>query len=311
MTGHLGFFPNFFIVGAPRCGTTSLSKYLKWHPQVRLSDPKETHFFTSVYPDHPELDIQRDYVERFYRPPKPNQRAAGEASVDYLYSPETIAKLKQLRPDAKFIVMARNPMEQLPSYHARLLFMLVEEVEDFAIAWALQESRLRGRNLPRLCTDARLLQYRDVGSVGAHTERLIDIAGAPNTLVLLHDDLVSDAHGVYKRTLEFLGLDDDGRHVFPRLWEGQRYRSRRLHELIYRTPQRMGGVKPYLWKRSGERKRPKTRARRIYKRLLRLNVSGAKPAALDPELRRRLREVFAPDIARLGRIVNRDLSHWT
>ena len=59
MPGHPGFFPNFFIVGAPRCGTTSLSKYLKWHPQVRLSDPKETHFFTSIYPDHPELDIQR------------------------------------------------------------------------------------------------------------------------------------------------------------------------------------------------------------------------------------------------------------
>lgn len=304
------FQPNFFIVGAPRCGTTSLSKYLKWHPQVRLSDPKETHFFTSIYPAHPELDVQRDYVGRFYRPPKPGQRAAGEASVEYLYSPETLAKLVQLWPDAKFIVMARNPMDQLPSYHARLLYMLVEDVEDFDTAWALQESRQQGLNLPRFCDDARTLQYREVGSIGAHTERLIALAGAPSTLVLLYDDLVSDPHGLYKRTLEFLGLEDDGRVDFPRIWKGQRYRSRRLQELIYQTPQKIGGVKPYLWKRSGQRKRPKTRAQRLYKRLLRLNISSAKPPAIEPKLRQRLREVFAPDIEKLGRIVGRDLSHW-
>ena len=60
------FFPDFFIVGAPRCGTTALSKYLKRNPKICFSNPKEPHFFTKILEERPEADIQTEYVERFY-----------------------------------------------------------------------------------------------------------------------------------------------------------------------------------------------------------------------------------------------------
>jgi len=313
---HPGFFPNFFIVGAPRCGTTSLSKYLKDNPQVRFSFPKETHFFTSIYPNHPDVDIERDYVERFFRRPKRQQRSVGEGSVTYLYSPEAIAAIKELKPDARFIVMARNPMEMLPSYHGLLLFMLAEDAEDFAVAWALQETRALGRNIPRHCNDPRTLQYREVGQIGAYTERLIEIAGAENTLVLLYDDLIHDTLGVYKRALEFLGADYDGRTEFPRYWQGRVYRSRFLQEALYRTPRKVGGTREFLEKRAREGKsrrkgRGKSASKRLYQRAVTMNTRSASRPPLDPETRQLLRESFARDIERLGRIVGRDLSHWT
>src|SRR5215469_12915387 len=107
-----------FIVGAPRCGTSSLWRLFRQHPEVRFSAVKEPHFFSRFDlggTGHEELTalVEKNYVERFYGN-QPDERLLMEASPTYLYAPERMAPVLELWPDAKFIVALRDPLSMIP-----------------------------------------------------------------------------------------------------------------------------------------------------------------------------------------------------
>ena len=124
--------------------------------------------------------------------------AIGEGSVSYFYSPYALPRILSINAHAKFIAIVRNPLDMLPSYHQRLLFTVIEDVEDFATAWGLQEVRTRGEPIPKRCRYPHLLWYREVAKFGTQVERLYRLAGRNRFLVLLFDDLVRDPGAVYK-----------------------------------------------------------------------------------------------------------------
>jgi hypothetical protein len=311
--------PQFFIAGAPRCGTTALSTWLAGHPAICFSRPKETHYFVTSG-DHPSAGetiekLQRDYFSKYFAHLSGKSEWLGEGSVSYLYSPAAIERILAINPSARFIVMVRNPLEMLPSYHARLLYTLDEEVTDFAAAWRLQEVRAQGRQIPRDCREPQLLRYREIGSMGRHLKQLIDMAGRRRVMTVVYDDLVRDSREVYLRALDFLGLPDDGRADFPRVRESRGYRSRRLHRLIKRPPpliMRAVGPKPLDANRAGGQQAGiwQPPLRRLRKILKRLNQAPGTYPALSADVAVELGEFFAGDVACLGRLLGRDLSHW-
>ena len=235
-------FPDFFVVGAPRCGTTALCRYLSHNPQICFSRPKEPHYFSQVGALPSERELQTDYIARYFGDRGPGQRIAGEGSVSYLYLPGVIERIRHFNPDARFIVMLRNPMSMLPSYHLKMQFMLAEDEADFAKAWRQQDARARGESLPRHCLDARLLMYREVASFGRQLERLYDLAGRNRTHVIVFDDFVADTLATYRGALDFLGVDYDGRTRFVPRNESRTYRYRWLQHLLYMRAAR-GGVR--------------------------------------------------------------------
>ena len=93
-------FPDFFVVGAPRCGTTSFCRYLARNPQIGFSRPKEPHYFARLSEDPSAGDLKRDYLDRCFGHCTDAHRALGEGSVSYLYLPETIARIRRVNPDA-------------------------------------------------------------------------------------------------------------------------------------------------------------------------------------------------------------------
>ena len=110
-----------FIVGAPRCGTTSLTTYLGGHPQVYLSRPKEPHFFAMRDLRGHSLDelrriVRSDYLDRFF-PDWQGSSVLAEGSVSYIYAPERLEPVLHLWPKAKFIICLRSPLEMVPSLH--------------------------------------------------------------------------------------------------------------------------------------------------------------------------------------------------
>ncbi len=150
-------FPDFFVVGAPRCGTTALCRYLARNPQICVSRPKEPHYFTRLADLPAAEEVQSDYIDRFFDHRNDAHRVSGEGSVSYLYLPGVIEHILHFNPEARFIASVRNPLTMLPSYHLRMQFLLQEDETDFEWAWHLQEARARGENLPRRCVDARVL----------------------------------------------------------------------------------------------------------------------------------------------------------
>ena len=303
-------FPDFFIVGAPRCGTTSMSRYLSKHPHICFSKPKEPHFFSLILDEYPEADVQKDYLERFFAHHTEKHRVVGEGSVSYLYTPQSIERILRLNPDARFIVMVRNPVDLVYSYHSRLLVILDEDVVDLSEAWSLQAARARGEHIPKHCRRADLLQYEDIGKLGEQVEKLFDLVGAERCLVTPLEDLVRDPLAVYKRTLEFIGIEYDGLTTFKPRQENKAYRYRWLHLALTRPPKVMVnymGALDWRNKRKAKREKPLMKLR---KKVLHINTVLKPRPPLEPELRRQLQQTFAADVEKLGALIGRDLSHW-
>lgn len=296
--------PSFYIVGAPRCGTTALSKALSNHPAVSFAKPKETHYLTD---DHSALDnqqVQREYLEHFHPALSMDTQAIGDGSVSYLYNPDAIRQALRLDPRAKFIVSVRNPVNMMRSYHQRLLFSLDEDVEDFDTAWGLQAERAAGHQIPERCREPRTLQYGEVGRLGENIARLFDTAGRERCMVVVFDDFIQDPRATYLKMLEFIGLEDDGQSKFKRTRANAGFKSGWLQQYSMNPP-------PWVYQLIRiSNSKSISRLKGIRKRIKKFNRVPAKHTPMSEATQAMLRDYFRADIAKLSALLERDLSHW-
>lgn len=293
--------PSFFIVGAPKCGTTAMGRYLAAHPDVFMSVPKEPFFFATDLPGMRKVTSQDAYLELFSQGAG-KARLSGEASTLYLFSKEAVANIQQFDPASRLIVMLRNPVELVHAFHGQLLYGFFEDEPDFTRAWDLQEARAGGASLPSGCREPALLQYASVGALGSQVQRLLDGADRDRILFLIFDDLVRDPAGVYAQVLRFLGLPHDGRTDFPRQNPSQAHRFRSLSKLKTALFRRSPLFERAFWR--------VVRGAGLEAAARKLVVRPRPRTPLPSETRSRLLEWAAPEIETLARSVNRDLSHW-
>lgn len=296
--------PSFYVIGAPRCGSTFVSDILRRNPRISFSVPKETHFLTKDWSAHGLEAWRRTYVARYHPRLGPQHQAMGDGSVSYIFSPDAIRRALEFDPRARFIAVLRNPVEMLQSYHLRLLYLLDEDVEDFPTAWSLQESRARGENIPNRCREPRMLQYGEIGRFGAHLQRVFEIAGRDRCLVLLFEDLVQQPRDTYTRILNFIGVDDDGKADFRRKRQSLSFRSVWLQRLLMNPPDWV-----LRWVQVVNMKHI-PRVKRWRKKLKRINNRAVGHQALSADMRATLCRHFSSDIERLAQLLDRDLSHW-
>jgi hypothetical protein len=296
----------FFLAGAPRCGTTALARALSEHKDVCFSVPKETHFFALLPAALDTELLKREFVEKFFDPAQLDRKALGEASVSYLYSPTAIRAIDQVFPDSRFLIIIRNPLEMLPSYHAKMLFMMEENEPDFETAWRLQDSRASGFKIPRRCRDPRMLQYREIGRLGFHVANLFSIVQRSRVKVIRYEDFARAPIAVYREVVGFLGLDDDDRSSIPRINGTKSYRSALLHELTTRPPGVRVSVKLARMKARDD---PPLfiRALRV---LRKANVKTTQWRPLSAAMRDEIVETLRDDVLLLSSLVGRDLRDW-
>lgn len=291
--------PNFFIVGAAKCGTTALHAYLSDHPQIFMSDPKEPGFWAEDLPGHQRMETLEQYLALFAEA-RPEHRAVGEATPFYIYSDVALQRIREFAPEARLVVMFRNPVEQVRAFHNQARYDGTEDVDDFETAWRLQEARARGDRLPRWNRDAKLLQYRALAGFGRQYERLLALWPRAQVHPILTEDLAGDTRGVYKAVLDFLHVDDDGRSDFDRVNESHEHWIPSLGRWLSNPPPALLAVNDLLKKATGLEE---TKVRHLLKRTRRRDPTPER-------LRAELAEVFAADVALLGRLLDRDLSHW-
>jgi hypothetical protein len=313
--------PLVCIAGAPRCGTTSLAQFMRAHPDICFSRIKEPHFFSrfdlSALPDDElRLTVTAAYLRRFFR--RTGQEAVvAEGSVSYLYAAERMRPLLRLWPNAKFIVMLRDPLELLPSLHRRLLYLGDETINDFAEAWRLNGARAAGRKIPRTCVDPRMLRYDEVGRLGNYLSEFLKVVGRNRCLVILHEDFATDPAAVYRRVQHFIGV----RAVEPPEQRIHRastgYRIGWLQRLLYRPPIITRAILRRTPKQDavlGVRDRKSSSlvrlARTMRRQLLRWNRTPALPTLIPGDVTREISELLADDIELLSALIGRNLDHW-
>ena len=298
--------PNFFILGAPKCGTTALSEYLRQHERVFVSTPKEPHYFCDDF-DYYYAPGQRteEHYLRLFADAGDEHLAVGEASVWYLYSRAAARNIMAFDPGARVIVMVRNPVELVPSLHSQLSYMLDETEPDPAEAWELQASRARGEGLPPTVRVPEFLQYGEAARLGAQVRRLLEVVPREQVKVLVFDDLRADTGAVYRDTLAFLEVPDDGRSEFPRVNENKVHRTGAVARFTQRPPSALVGVARGFKRVAGIERLG------VLDRVRRRNREVTRRGEISPEFAHTLRDHFRDDVAELGELIGRDLGHWT
>lgn len=223
-------FKVFFIIGAPKCGTTSLASWLNEHPQVFLPSIKEPHFFSTDL-NNRKVKTWNQYNKLFDA--ASDKQIAGEASTWYMYSEEAIANIEKHYDGVKYIVMTRNPSEMAFSLFRHNVRTLNEDVDDFSLAWSLQEDRNNGtRDISKYCDDPAYLQYCKACALGDQLERLILSVPVDRIHHIALADLKKNPSAEYEKALSFLGVEKFRIDSFQAENVARSFRSVHLQKLI-------------------------------------------------------------------------------
>ena len=284
-------------MGAPKCGTTALYDFLGQHPQIFLPRTKELLLFASDL-SYPTRLSEDEFLAHFAD--RQAERRAGAAHTAYLQSRRAAREIKNKQPDADIIILLRNPVDMLHSWHSELLYETIEDIEDFEAALDAEPERRRGKRIPRSARNSYVesLYYTDVAAFGEQVERYLNAFGRSHVHVILHDDLRADPVATYRATLEFLGVDASHVPQFGVLNPNKAVRSRALQKVYFATAA------------PGHRAIRRLIPSRIRQRLLAMNARPAPRAEMPRHVRQRLERLFRDDVARLGELLDRDLRDW-
>lgn len=290
--------PEFFIVGAPKAGTTSLYHYLIQHPEIFMPVRKEPYFFGNWREDG-KKDLQ-EYLNLFGGVPE--SKVAGEASTAYLYLRSAAEEIKEFQSGAKIIIVLRNPVERAYSqywHHVRngLDNTFEEELES-------EEKRIREgwRGFrPGLVPPA---YYIESGRYSKHVEHYMKTFGRERVRVYLFEDLVGDPQAVCRDTFEFLGVDP-----VHQISTGQVYnssgplRSPTFYRLLFSVP---------TWIREPVKQALPLGVLKKVREGKELMLQKNIKAVPDMKLKTRayLQQVFKDDVLYVEELTGRDLSHW-
>jgi hypothetical protein len=292
----MGPRPDFFIVGAPKCGTTALYRYLAAQPGVFMPENKEPSYFCTDLPRYGHVATSAEYQALFA--PAPPHALTGEASALYLYSKDAVARIVAHNPDARIIAILRNPIEAARSMHAFQCNYDLEDVWDFEQAWRLQEARRQGQHLPPRWPYPDHLQYGPLYSYATQVSRLLAQVPRTRCLFLVFEEFFSDPSRGFAGVLEFLGLPPAPAGTsFPVVNQTLGARSPRLQQLLRHPP---GAFRPL-------RRAAHALGLHPLRALQTLNRAAGRKPSLRKAFRAELEDYFAGDVARLEQLLGRKL----
>lgn len=292
--------PNFFIIGAPRSGTTSLYMWLKEHPQIYMPKNKEPWFFSK---DIFQVIDDRCEYERLFEDANSAHRRIGEASTIYLYSKVSVSAIEKRFPGSLYIVLLRNPIDLIRSLHQVLQRnsgseSVWENESDFEVAWNLQSERLDGKNIPSGCPSKWLLQYREFGLLGKYCDRLTRLVDRRRILFLSFDKLTSSPEEALKDVFRFLDVDCITGINMSAHNSTHGRRSIRLLKLMDMV-QKYKVLMPCLPKKTG-----------ILNAIDHWNTKPIPINELTPEFRTKLVREYVDDVELLREVSGLDLAGW-
>ena len=292
--------PNFLILGAAKAGTTSLHHYLGQHPDVFVSQLKEPKYFAlkdeplnfqgpSQFINESSVNNFQDYCALFQD--VKNETAIGEASPMYLYSEKAVNEIKATLPDAKLIVILRNPVDRAFSSYTHLLREGFETLP-FEESLTQEEQRIRDRWAP-------LWYYKDKGFYGQQMQRYYDAFPKEQIKVYLFEDLCQNPLAVVQDIFSYIGVDTNFEPDMAKKNVSGVPKNVALQRLLTRK-------NPI--KSVGKMLLPKQFRKNLSNSIQTKNL-GEKPK-LSPEMRAQLLELYREDILLLQGLIERDLSAW-
>ncbi len=294
--------PSFFLPGVGKSGTSSLYEYLREHPDIFMPDNKEPGFFNWDGEEHrysgpvdEELRVGavrdwQEYLELFK--PGAGAKHCGEATPNYVYNPKVPARIHARIPDAKMVIILRNPAERVFSHFLHMQRM-EDEVQDLHGALTAEARRRRANWGPSY-------HYVEQGFYHRQLTQWFEVFPKEQIGIWLFDEFKVDALSVTQQIYRFLEVEDSfvpdtsvkhNAHYAPK--------NRAMQNLVMK-------------------KNPvKTLAKAIVPEQVRkqfssyiLSQNKAEKPRLCPQQRNQLIDLYQPDIEQLQDLIQRDLIGW-
>ena len=283
---------DFFIVGAPKAGTTSLYHYLSEHPQVEMSSQKEPDYFSDkaiheqgMYYAKNRVDTLDKYESLFVQK---ESVVYGEASVSYLFYENVAEDIKKYNPNAKIIIMLRDPIERafshyLMDYRLGLISVSFEKV-------LAKISKLKNAHL-------FYQQYIELGKYTTQIQRYLDSFEQESILFIDYDDFKKNVPETVNQVYSFLNISTDFTANINTKYNASTMPKNKIIRFIYSFVF-LRKILTFLF--------PVYLVRNIRDFLFK---ADEKPELLK-ETRNQLRKIFNDDIRILEEVLGKDYSKW-
>ena len=294
--------PNFFIAGAPKSGTTSLYDYLKKHPQVYLPK-KEICFFS------PDLTLRtphlRESIYLSYYTDATNQKAIGDGFIYHMLSAKAAEEIKAFNPNAKIIMMLRNPVQMVYSLHSQLVFNGDEPIENFEQALNAETERRSGNMIPpyHKCPLESLF-YSTAANYYEQIMRFKAVFPDNQLHIIFFEDFKFNTELEYAKVLKFLDVDEILPESFEVINANKSPRSKGYLNFLLAPPPFIKALGRFIFPHHSKRREW------VIDKLWNLNTKYQPRNPLTDELKLRLINIYKDDIEKLAKLMNRDLSHW-
>ncbi|MFT6305081.1 MAG: hypothetical protein ACJA0Z_000242 [Halioglobus sp.] len=296
--------PNTFVVGAPKCGTTALCHYLDQHPDVFMSSPKEPHYFVGKeMPRKARVFAETERYARLFLDVAGNQKTIAEGSVWYLYSQTALQNISQFNPESKIIVMLRRPDEMVYSMHNQAVGNFSEDIIDFNEAWKTAIGGNHRSSWSPLCDEHSKLDYHRIALFSKQLERLFRYFPKNQVHIIFYDDFKQRTRESFDEVLLFLGLESVDVNT-RKVNESQVVVNRTVGRFLTKPP-------PFAMEMSRQVKKllgVEKLGMRKWLRTFNNRVQSRSP--IDPLIRAEIISYYREDIIKLGKMCDRDLSHW-
>ena len=293
--------PNFFVVGAGRCGTTSIQQFLAQHPDVYVPERKSPNFYAShvgqpSWETPPAVRMSRHWITdpdeygRLYAAAR-DENAVGDVSPVYLQAIDCARAIHSAHPDARIIAILRDPADRA---RAHFLGRQRDGIETKATFDEWVDAAL-DRPMP---DDVAFGHYVACGRYHHFLNPYIELFGTARVLVLFYEDLMAEPRRMMRKIFGFLGVDEGfGPDVSARLNVSGVVANPLKRMLWTSTVGVRTAMRPYL-------------PAAIRRGVGTVFLSSLQKPDQSPSTRKRIIEVLHDDIVALERMTGRDLTAW-
>jgi len=291
------FKPDFIGIGAAKAGSTWVSECIKSHPEICLSVPKEINYFNShgnflygnFYGREKNINFDKDiswYAGHFSHCKPGNKK--GEFSTSYIYDEKAPQKIKETFNDVKIIAVLRNPAERSFSQYLMLKNYLKKEERDFAEVVKEEPEYIK-----------RSMYYEQLS-------RYLEFFSMDQMLIITLDEIHSDPKDILKRLYGFIGVDTE--FIPEKIFNKKSNQSKKVRlgiitKIIYFCVRTISRLRLNKLLTLAEKLK-------IDKVINKINTKKVDKESIDPEIRRYMNKQFLPDIEKLEKLINKDLSNW-
>jgi hypothetical protein len=291
-------FPDFFIVGAGKAGTTALWKYLSHHRDVFMTKDlrfKELAFFSDNY----GMTDEQKYLSCF-KEAKKLQRI-GESCHTYLSAPETAQRIHDKLPDSKIIIMLRDPVKRAYSLYNWMVMQGNEKLSSFKQAVSEEEKRMNDPAFIKWATPFyfRNFFYLHSGLFYHQVEPYIRLFGN-RCKVYLFEEFNQNPELILKDISELLEINYNPNIILTRENESRVPRNIKLQFYLQND---------FLWKLN-KIGFSKVKSNKIIRSMIKLNTSSRKPVKLSQLEYEKYRTFFAEDIRKLSVLLQKNLDEY-